>query len=112
VGFLDRLLGRRGRGSGAPAPTRDDTLSSTYVPPPTPVPGDPDDSRDDDARDDDQGAQSDQGWVEPSTEGIQGDTSSEVAASDADAGDAGAGDAGGGDGGGGNGGGNGGGGGD
>jgi hypothetical protein len=54
MGFLDRLFGRRGRGSGAPAPTRDDTLSSTYVPPPIPDvhPGAPDD-RDDDDRDDD-----------------------------------------------------------
>ncbi len=36
MGFLDRLFRRRGGGSDAPAPTRDDTLSSTYVPPPTP----------------------------------------------------------------------------
>jgi hypothetical protein len=36
VGFLARLFGRKSRGPEAPAPTRDDTLSSTYVPPPTP----------------------------------------------------------------------------
>ena len=106
MGFLGRLFGRRGPGSGAPAPTRDDTLSSTYVPPPTPTPGDPDDSRDDDAKDhDDRGAQADQGWVDPTAPEGQADSQGDARPGDA-------GDAGGGDGGGGNGGGNGGGGGD
>jgi hypothetical protein len=52
VGFLDRLFRRRSADPGAPAPTRDDTLSSTYVPPPTPdvqpaQPDQPDQPKDD-----------------------------------------------------------------
>ena len=46
MGLLARLFGRRGRGSEAPAPTRDDTLSSTSV-------------------------QGDQGWVAPSDPDIK-----------------------------------------
>jgi hypothetical protein len=79
MGLFDRLFGRRGRGSGAPAPTRDDTLSSTNMPPP-----------------DDQSG--DQGWVAPPDPDVQVDEPSEGDA-DVSGGD------GGGDGGGGNGGG-------
>jgi hypothetical protein len=68
MGFLDRLFRRRS--SGAPLPTRDDTLSSTYVPPPTPETGIPDDSKDADAKDDEK-AQDDQ--VDSSGGGDGGD---------------------------------------
>jgi hypothetical protein len=86
VGLLDRLFGRKGRGPEAPAPTRDDTLSSTSV-------------------------QGDQGWVAPSDTDVKAppDSDSKVdEPSQADSGvgggesaDAGAGDGGGGNGGGG-----------
>jgi hypothetical protein len=88
MGLLDWLLGRRGRGSDAPAPTRDDTLSSTSV-------------------------QADQGWVAPPDPDVKVDEPTEAdAAGDADVSGGDTADTGGGDGGGDGGGGNGGGGGD
>jgi hypothetical protein len=100
MGLFDRLFGRRGRGSDAPLPTRDDTLSSTNMPPP----GDPD-QRDEDERDD-QGAQADQGWVAPPDPDVKVDEPSagDPGVTGGDTADTGGGD-GGGDGGGGNGGG-------
>jgi hypothetical protein len=86
VGLLDRLFGRRSRGTDAPAPTRDDTLSSTSV-------------------------QADQGWVAPPDPDItavdepaEADPGVDADVSGGDTADTGGGD-GGGDGGGGNGGG-------
>jgi hypothetical protein len=88
MGLLDWLFGRRGRGPDAPAPTRDDTLSSTSV-------------------------QSDQGWVAPPDPDIKVDEPAEADADiDADVSGGDTADTGGGDGGGDGGGGNGGGGGD
>jgi hypothetical protein len=92
VGLFDRLFGRRDRSSGAPAPTRDDTLSSTNL-----SPGD------------DQAAEADQGWVAPPDPDVKVD---EPSGGDADVSGGNAADTGGGDGGGDGGGGNGGGGGD
>jgi hypothetical protein len=100
VGFLDRIFGRTRRADNPPAPTRDDTLTSTYVPPPTPEVEQPDDRGEGQDRDD-----ADQ--VDPSSQEIQVDDSSATDVSDA-GGDAGGGGDGGGDGGGGDGGGGGG----